>query len=88
MSDFFSNLKKYIEIEYDLGLTFISIAFIYLLYAMIVSNKKFKIPKLFLLLYGIGGIFLIIKNIEDDDIYITINEIIGCVISFVLYFYF
>jgi hypothetical protein len=75
-----------IEIEYDIGLTFISLAFIYLLYTMIYKKNSFKIPKPFLLLYGIGGIFLIIKNITDDNLYITINEIIGCVIAFILYF--
>jgi hypothetical protein len=91
MTDFFSSLvkglKNGIETEYDIGLTFITLAFLYLLYSMIIS-KMYKIPKLFLLLYGIGGIFLIIKNVADDHIYITINELIGCIIVFTLYFYF
>jgi hypothetical protein len=73
-----------VEIHYHIGLTFMTLAFIYLFYA-VTSNKIFKIPKTFLLLYGIGGLFLAIKNINDGHRYIAINEIIGCVISLLLF---
>ena len=81
-------LRKFqmIEMSYNIGLSFMTLAFIYLFYAVLYSNKSFKIPKLFLLLYAIGGIFLILKNIGDGHTYIAINELIGCTIALVLYF--
>lgn len=76
-----------VETTYHTGLTFMTLAFVYLFYAVIYSNKSYKIPKQFLLLYGIGGIFLVFKNIGDEHTYIAINEFIGCVIALSLYFY-
>lgn len=75
-----------IETEYNLGLTFITLAFLYLFYVAVYTKKTMVIPKPFLLLYGVGGLFLIVKNISDEHIYISINEIIGCLIAFFLYF--
>ena len=85
----FDLLKKIemIEMTYHIGLTFVTLAFIYLFYAVIYSNKSYKIPKQFLLLYGIGGIFLFVKNSGDGHTYIAINEFIGSVIALSLYFY-
>ena len=43
---------------YKIGLTFITISFIYLLYLQIYYKSSIKLPKVFLLLYGIGCIFI------------------------------
>ena len=74
-----------VEAEYDIGLTLITLAFVYLFYVMTYTKKSYKIPRPFLLLYGLGGLFLIFKNIGDKHIYITINEIIGAAIALILY---
>jgi hypothetical protein len=72
--------------NYHIGLTIITFAFLYLFYAMFYLNKSLNVPKPFLLLYGIGCVFLVIKNIYDRHTYIAINEFIGGAISFLLYF--
>ncbi len=77
---------QFIETDYNLGLTFITLAFLYLFYVAMYTRETVIIPKPFFLLYGVGGFLLIIKNISDEHIYITINEIIGCFIAFFLYF--
>jgi hypothetical protein len=74
-------------VYYNIGLTFITISFIYLLYIQIYYKLSIKIPKVFLILYGIGGLFLVIKNIIEKNIYIAICEFIGCMISFLLLFF-
>ena len=75
-----------IEMQYSAGLTFMTLAFLYLFYAVFYTNTPYKIPKPFLLLYAIGGIFLILKNIQEHNTYIAINEFIGCAIALSLYF--
>jgi hypothetical protein len=49
------------------------------------SKKNFKLPKPFLLIYGLGGFILGIKNLTDNHKYIAINEFIGCTIAFYLF---
>lgn len=86
MFDLLHQTDSIIEEEYNLGLTFITIAFIYLFYVMTYNKKSYKIPKPFLLLYALGGVSLVFKNIGDKHIYITINEMIGVIIALLLYF--
>ena len=71
---------------YKIGLTFITISFIYLLYLQIYYKSSIKLPKVFLLLYGIGCIFLVVKNIIERNIYIATCELIGCLITLILFF--
>jgi len=86
LDDLFKEIEI-IEMHYNTGLTFITLAFLYLFYAVFYSNKSYKIPKPFLLLYAIGCIFLFIKNIVDNHMYIAINEFIGFAIALSIYFY-
>ena len=79
-------LEKKQKLEYNIGLTFITLAFIYLLYSKLYSKKLIYIPKMFLILYSLGGIFLVIKNIYEKNLYIAICEFIGVFISMILFF--
>ena len=75
-----------VEAEYSLGISLITIAFIYLFYVMTYTKSSYKIPKTFLLLYSLGGFILVLKNVGDKHIYVTVNEIIGSLIALLLYF--
>lgn len=86
MPKFFNIMRPRIETEYNLGVTLITLAFLYLFYVMTYAKNSYKIPKPFLLLYGLGSLSLVFKNIGDDHIYTTINEAISCIIAFILCF--
>ena len=80
-----NNLNNLLQSQHNIGITFITLSFIYLIYVMNKSKKNFKLPKPFLLIYGLGGFILGIKNLTDNHKYIAINEFIGCTIAFYLF---
>jgi len=72
--------------KHYVGITLITLSYIYLLYACVVS-KTVKIPRYFLLTYSIGGFILMNKFIYEKNLYVTINEFIGASIALFLFFY-
>jgi hypothetical protein len=78
--DVYDNLNKHY-----VGITIITLSFIYLLYACVVT--KTVLPKYFFLLYSIGGFILMNKFIYEKNLYVTINEFIGASIALFLFFY-
>ena len=72
--------------KHYVGITIITISFIYLLYASFFT-KTVILPKYFFLLYSIGGFILMNKFVYEKNLYVTINEFIGASISLFLFFY-
>lgn len=83
--DVYDNLNKHY-----VGITIITLSFIYLLYACVVTKTVILpkyFPKYFFLLYSIGGFILMNKFIYEKNLYVTINEFIGASIALFLFFY-
>ena len=76
--------KAFIYNSYNVGLTFISIAFISLFYEIFIEKKNIKIPKTFLFFYSLGTSFLAIQHCRDTNTYSAINESIGSLISMII----
>jgi len=76
--------KKKSNTYYNIGLIFISLSFISLLLQKFIFYQNIKIPKLFLSLYLIGALFLVLKNIIENNKFIIMNELLGVIISLIL----
>jgi len=68
---------------HKLGISFITLAFIYILIISVI-NKKPLLPFWFYLLYGIGGMFIFITMLKKHKPFIYYNELIGVLITFIL----
>jgi hypothetical protein len=72
--------------EHYIGITIITISFIYLL-VISLYKQKVEIKKYFLLIYSIGGFILMNKFIQEKNTYVLINEFIGASIALFLFLY-
>lgn len=71
------------DIDQHLGITFITIAFIYALYITL-TTKKALMPYMFYLLYGIGGMLIFREMIDQQKPYVYYAELSGFLIAFYL----
>jgi inner membrane protein involved in colicin E2 resistance len=70
-------------IVHKLGITFITVAFIYIFIITIRKNKAL-LPFWFYLLYGIGGVLIFIIMLGQQKPFVYYNELIGFIIAFIL----
>jgi len=73
-------------IIHHLGLSFITIAFIFLAYYYFVLQLPLKVPAVFFFLYAIGVFILSQHEIATDSQFIIANEYIAVAISLLLGF--
>lgn len=71
------------DIDHHLGITFITIAFIYALYITL-TTKKALMPYMFYLLYGIGGMLIFREMIDQQKHFVYYAELVGFLIAFYL----
>jgi hypothetical protein len=71
------------DIVHHLGITFITLAFIYALYITL-KTKKVLMPYMFYLLYGIGGMLIFREMIYQQKHFVYFAELIGFLIAFYL----
>ena len=69
--------------DHYLGITFITLAFIYALYVTL-KTKKALMPYMFYLLYGIGGMLIFREMIDQNKPYVYYAEMTGFLIAFYL----
>jgi hypothetical protein len=72
--------------HHNLGISFITVSFIYLLYETLKSKQSLT-PKYFLLLYSIGGFFLMFEMISQSKPFVFYQELVGALITLFLFFY-
>jgi hypothetical protein len=70
-------------IVHNLGITSISVAFIYI-FIITIYKKKALLPFWFYLLYGIGGLLIFIVMLRQQKSFVYYNELIGFIIAFIL----
>jgi len=70
-------------ILHKLGITFITVAFIFI-FIITIHKKKALIPFWFYLLYGIGGVMIFIVMLGQRIPFVYYNELIGFIIAFIL----
>ncbi len=81
------NIKQIIyDIDHHMGISLITLAFIYLLYQTL-KNKKSLLPRYFFLLYGIGGLMIMSEMITQTKPTVVIMELLGAFIALYLFFY-
>lgn len=73
-------------IIHHLGLSFVTIAFIFLAYYYFLLQMPLQVPALFFFLYAIGVYILSQHVIATDSAFIIANEYIAIVISVLLGF--
>lgn len=71
--------------KHNLGILFITAAFIYLLYISVVKHSN-PLPPVFCFLYGIGGAILFSEMMDEKKIFVYMCELIGFLIVFFLGF--
>lgn len=71
------------DIDHHLGITFITMAFIYALYITL-TTKKALMPYMFYLLYGIGGMLIFREMIDQQKHFVYYAELVGFLIAFYL----
>ena len=74
------------DIDHHLGITFITMAFIYALYITL-TTKKALMPYMFYLLYGIGGMLIFREMIDQQKHFVYYAELVGFLIAFYLAYY-
>jgi hypothetical protein len=77
----FSKITK----KHNLGILFITVAFIYLLYITVVKHSS-PLPPVFCFLYGIGGVILFSEMMDEKKTFVYACELIGFIIAFFLGF--
>lgn len=75
-------------IQHHVGLIFIFIAFLSLLYQHIINGKKIYLPGHFFLIYGLGEIFLVLSSyyLLNEALSVSMLEGVLGIISLYLYF--
>lgn len=71
------------DIDHHLGITLITLAFIYALYITL-KTRKALMPYMFYLLYGIGGMLIFREMMDQQKHFVYFAELIGFLIAFYL----
>lgn len=69
--------------DHHLGISFITIAFVYALYISLKTNKALM-PSMFYVLYGIGGTLIFVEMFGQQKAFVYYAELIGFLIAFYL----
>lgn len=67
-------------IDHHLGISLITLAFMYLLYTTITKNKAL-LPPLFYFLYGFGGLFIFSEMYDSNKQFVYMAELLGVIMT-------
>lgn len=76
--------KWLLEFDHYAGITFITLAFVYLIIMTFKNNKAYA-PPYFYILYGIGGFLIFLEMFYTQEKYIVFElELVGVIIAAIL----